>query len=116
VLHEEQSAHVSNALAREQETVNDLVKSKIEIETKISDLEKQLLLEQYQRQEIECSKHKVDIEVTDLKDQSNECRLQIKKLQYQLVKSKVELTEALIKAAGGAGKVQSQKALNEIKS
>jgi hypothetical protein len=58
----------------------------------------------------------VDIEVTDLKDQLNECRFQIKKLQCQLVKSKEELTQALIKAdEEGAGKAESQKALSELK-
>jgi hypothetical protein len=47
MLHEEQSTHLSIALAREQETMTDLVKSKIKLEIKISDLEKQLLLEQH---------------------------------------------------------------------
>jgi chromosome segregation ATPase len=68
-------------------------------------------------QEIECGKHKVDIEVTDLKDQLNECRLQITKLQCQLVRSKEELTQANIKAdEEGASKAECQKALSELKS
>jgi chromosome segregation ATPase len=68
-------------------------------------------------QEIERSKHTVDIELTDLKDQLNECRLQITEWQCQLVKSKEQQTKANIKAdEEGVRKAECQKALSELKS
>jgi myosin protein heavy chain len=63
------------------------------------------------------SKRKVETEVSDLKEQLNERRLQVEELQLQLGKREVELTQALMKIdEEGAGKAQSQKALRELES
>jgi myosin protein heavy chain len=63
------------------------------------------------------SKRKLETEVSDLKEQLNEHRLQVEELQLQLGKREEELTQALMKIdEEGAGKAQSQKALRELES
>lgn len=76
-----------------------------------------MLRDQQQRQEMDRNKRKVETEVSDLKEQLNERRLQVEELQLQLGKREEELTQALMKIdEEGAGKAQSQKALRELES
>ncbi|XP_021924941.1 uncharacterized protein LOC110832339 [Zootermopsis nevadensis] len=68
MLPEERSEKLPDALDTKDETVKDIEKLLSTFQEKLFDLEKQLLLEQHQRQEMDFDKHDVDTEFIGLND------------------------------------------------
>lgn len=68
MLPEVRSEKLPDALDTNDETVKDIEKLLSTFQEKLFDLEKQLLLEQHQRQEMDFDKHDVDTEFIGLND------------------------------------------------